>query len=71
MKKRVLVVNNPSQFDPEDEKATIALQDKVAIVWRHVSRLDDITLNDLLAAHPTPDILVTSLVKIGRDFLQR
>lgn len=70
MKKQVLILNNPSQFDPEDEKATIALQDKVDIVWRHVPVLDAATLNNLRATHPTPDILVTSLVRTGHGSLQ-
>ena len=71
MKKKVLVLNNPSQFDPEDETATIALQDKVELVWSQVSTSDAPALDEILSRFRRSNILVTSLVEARRDVLQR
>ena len=71
MKKQVLVLNNPSQFDPADETATNVLQDEVEVTWLQVSTLDAAVLDEIHSKFRTTNILVTSLVEVRRDLLRR
>jgi phosphoglycerate dehydrogenase-like enzyme len=71
VKTQVLVLNNPTQFDPSDESAATPLTDRVDMTWRHLPVVDDAALEQILSAIPAPSILVTSLVPTDQRLLRR
>lgn len=70
MKKQVLVLNNPGQFDRADEQASVGLNDTVDIDWRHVTAEQTLSAG-FLDSCPSPDILVTALITLEQALLQQ
>lgn len=69
MKKQVLLLNQVNNIEPIDEEVLLPLADKININWYQRSGVD-FSLDDALASFPSPQIVVTSLVRLSRDFLQ-